>query len=51
MSDNKEQRVLNRTGARYLSDEELNLIAGASKVTTTLCTVNPRNGHTDGDCD
>jgi hypothetical protein len=51
MSVNQENRVLSRTGARQLDEQEVNIVAGAT-ATTTFCTVpNPVTHKPDGDCD
>jgi hypothetical protein len=44
-----EERVLCRSGARDLKEEEFNLVSGGV-VTTHVCTHNPTTGR-DGDCD
>lgn len=51
MLKNDDNRVLCRKGARYLTEQELNTVAGNGKVTTTFCTFDPRTGGSDGDCD
>ncbi|HEV2991875.1 MAG TPA: hypothetical protein VG759_25790 [Candidatus Angelobacter sp.] len=49
MSNQKEQRVLSRLGARLLTEEELNGVSGANRATTTKCSFNPSTGQHDGD--
>jgi hypothetical protein len=46
---NQETRVIMRQGARELSEQELNTVAGATRHTTTKCTFDPATGHKDGD--
>ncbi|MGH9571342.1 MAG: hypothetical protein ACRD4F_16985 [Candidatus Angelobacter sp.] len=46
---NLETRVIMRQGARELSEQELNTVAGATRHTTTKCTFDPATGHKDGD--
>lgn len=48
MQEQKDNRVLMRQGARELSQEELDSVAGA-RHTATKCTFDPATGHTDGD--
>ena len=47
----QDNRVLGRRGARYLTEEELRIVNGNGKVTTFVCTFDPRTGERDGDCD
>ena len=52
MSQNDERRVLNRMGARRLTDRECEQVQGALR--TGLCTIHPHpNGacSVDGDCE
>lgn len=42
-------RVLGRIGARELSQEELEVIAGAGPEHTNVITINPYTGERDGD--
>ena len=51
MSNNQDNRVLSRKGARSLSEQELKTVNGSGQVTTFSCTFDPRTGHRDGDCD
>lgn len=51
MSNSENQRVLNRMGARDLTEQELITVMGAGPVTTFVCTFDPRTGSRDGDCD
>lgn len=48
MSNQPNNRVLGRLGARLLTDEELNGVSAATG-TTTKCSFNPRTGFRDGD--
>ena len=45
--ENQDNRVLNRQGARILTEEEVKVVSGAI-VTATKCTVGI-NGKVDGD--
>lgn len=46
---NDKTRVLGRVGARELSKEELEVIAGAGPEHTNVITFNPLTGKRDGD--
>jgi len=46
---NAEDRVLGRTNARVMTEQELNYVYGGLK--TGLCSINPRTCRTDGDCE
>ncbi|HEV2988679.1 MAG TPA: hypothetical protein VG759_09560 [Candidatus Angelobacter sp.] len=48
MSNQIDNRVLGRRGARLLTGEELNSVSGAAG-TTTKCSFDPRTGQHDGD--
>lgn len=53
MSQNDERRVLNRMGARRLTDRECEQVQGAI-IHTGLCTIHPHPNGTcsvDGDCE
>jgi len=45
--NNEDNRILSRSGARELSQEEYDSIAGGF---STRCTVGPPGGCFDGDC-
>ena len=45
--ENQDNRVLNRLGARILSEEEVKVVSGAI-TTTTKCSIGP-GGKIDGD--
>jgi len=47
MSNSQENRVLGRTGARLVTEQELHEIKGG--VQTFVCSVNPLTGARDGD--
>jgi hypothetical protein len=49
MSNNQNDRVLARRGARYLTDQELTCVNGG--FTTRFCTFDPTTKGLDGDCD
>jgi hypothetical protein len=49
MSNQQDDRVLCRKGARDLKEEEFNLVSGGV-VITHVCSFNPVTGR-DGDCD
>jgi hypothetical protein len=48
MSNQPGNRVLNRLGARLLTEDELNGVS-AARGTTTKCSFNPLTGQHDGD--
>jgi hypothetical protein len=50
MSKSQDNRVLSRRGARYLEEEEVNIVSGAT-ATTEFCSFNPKTLSKDGDCD
>ena len=47
MSNSQENRVLGRTGARLVTEQELQEIKGA--VQTFVCSIDPTTGAKDGD--
>lgn len=47
MSNPQENRVLGRTGARLVTEEELKAISGG--VHTFVCSIDPVTGARDGD--
>jgi hypothetical protein len=49
MSQNDERRVLNRMGARQLSDKECEQVRGAI-IHTGVCTIDPKTCAMDNDC-
>ena len=49
MKNNETYRVLSRLGARELTDEEENLVAGATGTTTKCTPPSTTNPHGDGD--
>lgn len=49
MKNNEAHRVLSRIGARELTDEEENLVAGAIGTTTKCTPPSTTNPHGDGD--
>ena len=54
MSENQDNRVLSRLGARELSEEEAGLVTGSScpdpkRCTLTLCSVDASGHAFDGD--
>jgi hypothetical protein len=52
MATGQNNRVLSRRGARCLDEQEVNLVTGNGKVTTTYCSLpNPVTLRPDGDCD
>ena len=51
MSLTDELRVLNRIGARQLTDAECELITGALIIRTKPCTIQGVCGNFDGDCE
>jgi hypothetical protein len=51
MATNNDNRVLSRTRARYLTDQEMKVVNGNGTFTTFSCTFDPRTGARDGDCD
>lgn len=50
MENNENSRVLSRSGARLLSNTELDAI-GAAFAITNGCTFNPKTCHMDFDCE
>ncbi len=48
MSQKDERRVLNRLGARQLTDKECEQVSGA--IRTGVCTIDPKTCAMDGDC-
>ena len=44
-----QDRVLNRIGARILTDNEINRVSGA--IRTGLCTFHPKDCTFDNDCE
>jgi hypothetical protein len=51
MAASNDNRVLSRKGARYLTDQEMQIVNGNGTFTTFSCTFDPRTGARDGDCD
>lgn len=49
MSQKDERRVLNRQGARQLTEKECEQVSGALIIRTGVCTVDPQC-NMDGDC-
>jgi hypothetical protein len=49
MSNNQDNRVLGRIGARELSPEELEQVSGGLPVHTNVITFNPVTRQRDGD--
>ena len=47
----KEPRVLNRIGARQLTEKECEQITGALIIHTQQCTIQGVCGNFDGDCE
>jgi bacteriocin-like protein len=47
MSNSQDNRVLGRTGARLLTEQELQAISGG--VHTFVCSIDPLTGAKDGD--
>lgn len=46
----KETRVLNRLGARQLTEQECAQVMGAFIIHTGVCTIDPKTCAMDGDC-
>ena len=49
MPNSDDNRVLGRLGARELTSEEVELIAGSGPAHTNVITLNPVTGQRDGD--
>jgi len=49
MSNEKDNRVLGRRGARVLTNEEAERASASGLPTDTVCTYDPRSGAVDGD--
>jgi len=49
MSDQKDNRVLGRRGARELTTEEAERASASGLPTDTVCTFDPRSNAVDGD--
>jgi hypothetical protein len=49
MSNEQDNRVLSRLGARELTSQEVEQVTGAGHVHTNNCTINLNTGTRDGD--